>query len=54
MDEAAKEARRQYHREYAKNNRKRLNEAQKYANMMRDTGNERQKPGTKNSLGVKI
>ena len=28
MDEAAKEARRQYHREYAKNNRKRLNEAQ--------------------------
>lgn len=28
MDEAAKEARRQYHREYAKHNRKRLNEAQ--------------------------
>jgi len=26
----------------------------KYANMMRDTGNERQKTGTKNSLGVKI
>lgn len=29
MDEAAKEARRQYYREYAKLNRKRLNEAQK-------------------------